>query len=79
MNRREKIALLKGIIKGETTIHDAMEPRFVIAEVDSDTGELKPYKASTFNPDPESVARNAELIRLAATDPSITVVKIIRE
>jgi hypothetical protein len=79
MNRRQKIALLKGIIKGHTTIQEVMEPRFAIAEIDSETGELKPWRASMCNADRERIERNAELLRMAANDPTINVIKISRE
>jgi len=79
MKRTQKIALLKEIASGRATIHNTLEPRFALAKVDPDTGALIPWRATSIDRDPVREARNAELLKRAATDLSITVIKIIYE
>lgn len=77
MDRRQKLALLKGIIKGARSIHETLVPLVAVAIEDPETGELTPYAGSGYSTDPAREARNAELLRLAKLDPSIVVIKIV--
>lgn len=77
MQRRHKIALLKGIANGEVSINE-LQPRFVLATKDPLTGELIPYQFGS-NVNPERQARDAALLKQSKVDPSITVIRIVRE
>lgn len=77
MDRRHKISLLKGIAKGEASITE-LQPRFVVAIKDPVSGELIPYHFSG-KVNPEREARSASLLKQSKVDPSITVIRIVRE
>jgi len=79
MTRAQKIALLKDIASGRATIHDSLEPRFALATVDPDTGALIPWQAVSIDRDRAKEAANADLLRRAETDNSITVIRIMYE
>lgn len=77
MDRRDKIALLKGIAKGEASITE-LQTRYVVATNDPVTGELIPYHFSG-KVDPDREARSAALLKQSTTNPGIKVIRIVRE
>ena len=75
MNRKEKIDLLKGILKGTRSPAELRPRRFAIAYQNPDTGQFSPYRK--FGQSPEQAERNARLLEKSKTDASITVIRIV--
>jgi len=79
MDRKTKIDLIKSILTGKRAVDELRPLRIAIAYQDPTTGD---FSASPPHPttvtDPEQVNRNSRLLKQAKTDPTITVIKVIR-
>lgn len=76
MTRRNKIDLIRGILKGTRSVTELRPTRYAIAYEHPDTGAVtgrSPYAAVD---DDARIQRNERLLEQSKSDPSITVIRI---